>query len=452
MARNQLSSAEVRRSLALSVVEGGCYAVMVGLGEAYFVADGVRLGGSSLLLGLLVGLPLATGGLAATGVIAGLRRLRRRRPLTAAIVVVQALLLLVLALLEKLGATSAPLLLVFVCLHHACGQTCGALWSSWYGDLVPSGIRGSYFARRSRIQHLLTFLALAAGGLLLQGTESQGQPALADGSGGDGFALLFLLAGLMRLVSATLLLLSPEPSFDQPPARGIREVLVAPEQSGVRRMLLAGGAMSFVVYIGSPYFNPFMLENLRLDYRSFMAAAAAQVAAKVLSLRALGRALDAGGPLSVYRLAILLVALIPLPWLFLDGLAGVLAVQAFSGFAWAAHEIAILGMLLSLSESRIRSRIFAAHSLLNGLGQLLGSLLGAAVIMLSAGSYQAAFSASLAGRLSLALLIPLFIAGLTGRQGPGRGELLLRVVGFRPNGGLIHRPVDPDRDSDHRRS
>ena len=40
----RLSAATVRRTMRLSVVDAMVYALMVGVGEAYFLADAIRLG------------------------------------------------------------------------------------------------------------------------------------------------------------------------------------------------------------------------------------------------------------------------------------------------------------------------------------------------------------------------------------------------------------------------
>lgn len=442
-----LSAPQLRRSLTLSIIEGGCYAVMVGFGEAYFVADGVRLGGTGLQLGLLVGLPLAVGGVAASLGLSLLRFAPRRRPVVAGLVLLQAILLLALAALEGAGASSPGLLLLAVSVYQAFGQLAGALWSSWYGDLVPAMVRGRFFSTRSRVVHLCTFLALISGGLLLQHAEPGGGPA--SGGTGSGFLVLFLLAGLARLVSAALLLASPEPHFARPPAGGsVLRHLRSAEGRGASRVLGLAALLNFGVYLGSPYFGPFMLEGLRLDYRSYMLANAAQVAAKVLSLRAFGRAIDAHGAAAVYRLAVLLVALIPIPWLMLDGLYAVILVQAFSGFAWAAHEIGLLTLLLGQSEPRSRPLVFGGQSLLNGQGQLFGSLVGAQILERCDGSFRAVFAATLVGRIAVAFAVPLLMRGLIDRGGIGQRGLLLRVIGFRPSGGVVHRPVDEGDDDD----
>ena len=57
----------VRRTMARSVVEGVLYAVMVGLGEVYFVADAIRLHASAVVVILVSTLPLFLGSLGSLG-------------------------------------------------------------------------------------------------------------------------------------------------------------------------------------------------------------------------------------------------------------------------------------------------------------------------------------------------------------------------------------------------
>src|SRR5690606_13944158 len=210
------------------------------------------------------------------------------------------------------------------------------------------------------------------------------------------------------------------------------------------RVLGVSALLMLSVYLGSPYFTPCMLDELHLDYRAFMAASAAQVAAKVLVLPLLGRAIDAHGGAASYRLAAALVAIIPLPWIFLDSLGPVLRVQPFSGVAWAFHEVALLPLLLENASARARSVVFAAQSLLNGAAQLVGSAAGAALLVALDQSYRGVFAVSLGARVAIAAVVPLLVLDLTGRPPIGHARLLLRIVGFRPSGGVSHRPVAED--------
>ena len=65
--------------------------------------------------------------------------------------------------------------------------------------------------------------------------------------------------------------------------------------------------------------------------------------------------------------------------------------------------------------------------------------------MLDAGGFGWVFAASLIGRMSVALVLPRFVRDLRPADAPRREPLLLRVLGFRPNAGINHRPIgEPD--------
>ena len=207
--------------------------------------------------------------------------------------------------------------------------------------------------------------------------------------------------------------------------------------------MVGAGIVSLAVYVGSPFFTPFMLEELRLDYAQYTVATAAMVACKVLSLRRWGQAVDRFGAAAVYRLAIVLVALIPVPWLFVQGVVGVALAQALSGFSWAAHEIALFSVVLETTPSSQRPRAYALQSISNGLGQLGGSLVGAFIIVGLSDTRQL-FAISSGLRLVAAIAVVWALAETFRNVRIGRRRLLLRVMGLRPSGGAVHRPMDRD--------
>ncbi len=429
----------LRRTLRLSIADGTLYAVMVGLGEAYFPADAVRLGASRLVLGLVVALPLALGAL---GPLLALRLLARwhvRRPFVVAAAAGQALTLLCLALGDGLRLQTPGSLLALAVLYQVFGQAAGTVWSSWFGDLVPSSIRGSYFALRNRSAYLGTCGGLVAGGLFLEHLETAGPTA---GGGGLGFAIAFAGAFLLRMTSVVLLQMSAEPRFHGLADR-VRVVRFLRSARGTRAWQLLGllALLQGATYVAAPYFQPFMLEELSFSYLEFMVASLTAVIFKVLFLPAWGRRIDACGPRPVVLVSALLVALLPIPWLWARGLAWVFAAQAFSGLAWAGLEVSQFALLLESSYRRTRVHVFAAFSVLNGSAQLLGSLAGAAIVSAS-GTLLSAFTASSLLRLLAAFLLPRFLPAPAGAPHVRVKDLLLRVMGIRPTG-MVLRPVAP---------
>lgn len=419
--------------MRLGFPEGVAYAAMVGFAEMYFVPDALRLGAGPVIVALAVGLPLAVGGVGAALGLRMLARWRRRRTLVVAGAIAQAFVLASLAVAELLQRGTPALLVVSACAYHFFAQLVNAPWSSWYGDLVPQRIRGRYFSLRTRAMHLATFAALlCAGGLLVAGPPLGGPQAHA-------FPLLYGLAALARLTSAALIAAAPDLSPD--PAEPSPVASIVPSLSRTDdRLALGAGLIFFTVYLAAPFFTPYMLEQLQLDYMQFTLATAASVAGKVFSLQRWGRSVDQYGAVSVYRLAIVLLALAPVPWLVVEGFTGVLVAQVFGGFAWAAHEVAFFTLLLDSTSSRERARAYALQSATTGGGQLAGSLAGGALLAVLIDP-RALFAASTGARLAAVVVVGLLVAAALRHARLGRRRLLLRVIGLRPGGGVIHRPM-----------
>jgi MFS family permease len=206
--------------------------------------------------------------------------------------------------------------------------------------------------------------------------------------------------------------------------------------------LLVGTAMFHVtVYLASPFFTPFMLDVLALDYIEFTIAIGVQAGIKVMSMPYWGRLVDRFGARRSYAAAIMLAAVVPLPWLFVGGTLGVYAAQMFSGLAWSAHEVTLYALVLESSRRSNRPLLYALQGLCNAVGQVGGSMFGGALI--GATSYWTVFFVSLLGRCVVAILLPMQIRELRSRPSQGREPLVLRIIGYRPGAGVTHRPVFP---------
>ncbi len=419
--------------MRLAVVEGCLFALMVGVAETYVVAAAVALRASAAELALLIALPLLMGGIGPAIVLGRLRRGWHRRPIVAACSTGQAGALAAMSVASLAGTLTLPGLIALFCAYHACGQGGGTAWSSWYGDLVPSDERGRYFANRSRLIHLATFLALAGGGVLLHRLEPE-RPGL-------GFAVVFGLGALCRLVSAALLAVSPEPALGGLAPSTTLKTYFATARGRTGMLLLAGSALfQLSTYLASPFFAPHMLSNLDLGYLGYMAATGTQAGLKFLAMPLWGRMVHAY-PRGAYLVAAVLAAAVPLPWLWIDGLHGVLWAQALSGVAWGGYEVALFTLMLHSTRRSTRPHLFAAQTFGNAVGQCGGSLVGAEI--LGATSYPAIFALSAVARLLVVGVVALRLGGLALAARPV--HMALRIVGYRPGAGVVHRPIEePD--------
>lgn len=433
-----LSPRDLDTAMYRSVVEGILFALMVGVGESYFVANAIRIGASPFELGLVIALPLLVGSLGPAIALRVLRLTPFRRRIVVAAASGQACVLFLLSASNLLGCLTVPLLVAALCVYQLCSQAAGTVWASWYGDLVPLRLRASWFARRTRLVHLATFLGLVAGGVALHALEGATTPE-AGGGPELGFVVVFLAAGVLRSASAAVLRLSPEPRFSGLSSTGqLGRFFVTRRGRNAIRLLVGGALFHVAVYVSSPYFAPYMLEDLRLGYLGYMTALASQVVIKFVTMPYWGRLVDRFGPRHAWSAAIVLAAAVPLPWLFVTGLGGVVAAQLMSGFAWGGYEVALFALLLQSSTSSNRPPVFAAQSFCNATGQTAGTMAGAAI--LAGGGYAWIFGVSLVGRMLVALVLPRIVHELK-PAAIRRRPLLWRIIGFRPGGGVMHRPM-----------
>jgi MFS family permease len=433
--------------MRLSLADALFYALMVGAGEVYFLADAVRLGATSLEQALVITVPLCVGTLGPLTSLALLGRFQRRKAVVVTAATAQALVLFSIVLCDARGVLSPRLLIGFASAYQVFAQAAGTAWASWYGDLVPGRIRGRYFAMRNRIAQLATSASLIVAGLVLQRLEPGAPGVVAPGAGGLGYAIVFGAAGVFRLVSAGLLAASPEPRAELLGSRHESLAFARSEEAlPARRILAFAAALQLTVYVASPYFGPFMLEELELTYAQYMAGSVAVVATKFISLPTWGRFIDRYGARAVFLLAAVLVALVPVPWLWTRGLAMVIAAQALSGLSWGGHEVSQFSLLLETSPTRSRLHVFAAMSLLNGFAQLSGSLLGGWLLAAADRRFAVVFIVSAALRLLIAMAAPRVIPQRVGAPGIGRRRLFLRLLGFRVSGGMESRPVPVDEE------
>jgi MFS family permease len=440
-----LEGPPLRRALRLSVAEGCTWALMIGLAESYFIAIAVHLGATPLQLGLVVALPLALGGLGPLTAIALLRWRPRRRPLAVAAVAVQVAVLAGLSLLLARGRLALPELIAGICLYQMAGQGAGTAWASWYGDVVAAETRGRWFSFRNRFIYLATTAGLVGGGLIMHRLAPGGTAAPGSAS---AFAVLLGLAAVFRLMSGGLLLASPEPEF-----RGLlprrQAVMAARTRQGGQalRILLLGALFHFTVYWSSPYFAPFMFDELQFTYLQYMAASLTAILAKMAASLGWGRLVDRYGARGVFLVCMVFIALIPLPWVWARGLGVVIFAQLVSGSSWSGFEVGYLSLLLENSRSRERPYLFALQSLGNGWMQLAGAMVASLVIMPRVGGFRDIFAISMAGRLLVAMSAPLVLAGLERGARPALAEIGWRVFGLRPHGGFSVRPILPSDDT-----
>lgn len=426
----------MRRDLRLSTTDAMLFSVMVGCGEAYFVAFALAIGMGELLAGLLSSVPMLTGALLQLASPWAVRRLGSHKRWVVITAGLQALSFLPIAIAAAVGHMPAWLLFVCVGLYWAFNLGSAPAWNTWIGTVVPSSIRARYFASRSRYAQFVLLVSLVGAGLLLHfGRQSGAEYHWI-------YAALFVIAGLSRLGSTWCHTRVSEPVPMPPGNRTVpfRAFLRGPKAVSGGRLLLYMLCVQLCVQVSGPFFGPYMLKNLRFDYTVFAGLLCCSFLGRVLAMPLIGRfakRFGAGNLLWVGGVGILPLSAI---WVISPSPYYLMWVQMLSGVLWACYEMATMLLLLESIPANERTSVLTTQNALNACMVLGGSACGAVLFGLmgqDTGAYHTLFITSAVLRVGTVIL-------LVRVHKPAIKEItpiIFRTIGIRPQFGGIDRPL-----------
>ena len=160
---------KTNESLRHSVYDGMAYSAMAGGGETYFTAFALFLRVTAGQVALLSTLPALIGSLAQLLSVWLEKRLHHRKTVVLAGALCQACIWLPLALLAVYpphSSVAISLILLFT-LYYGAGHLTLPAWTSLMGDLVPVRRRSRYFAHRTSLTNMVSFIAQVLAGYIL---------------------------------------------------------------------------------------------------------------------------------------------------------------------------------------------------------------------------------------------------------------------------------------------
>ena len=200
-------------------------------------------------------------------------------------------------------------------------------------DLVSERRRGRYFAHRTRLTTITTFVALVTCGLILHELDTGGRTYL-------GFVVIFLIAFVARTISVYHLTFLHEPPPTSPGAGHAHRALVAQPAVDRRDRLLDvrradehGGRHLVAVLHGLHAARP------RLSYFEFTVLSGTSVIVQFLMLTTWGRIADVYGNRLILIVTSISLPIVPLLWLFSDNFWALLVFQALSGLSWSGFTL-----------------------------------------------------------------------------------------------------------------
>jgi MFS family permease len=388
----------LQRDLRSITGDGVFYSVMVGLGETYVPAFTLALGHGAQASALITTVPMMLGALAQLAAPHGAWRLGSYRRWVVACARLQATCFFALVA----AALGAPLGLatIFAVMSAYWGfsLSTGPAWNAWVETLVPLERRARYFATRSRLANAALLASLLAASFALLGARATPREL-------PLFAGLFCCAAAARFASASCLARQSER-----PGLAREHDALAPRDTWRRlrgtpaaRLLLAMLGLTFGTYVAAPFFVPYMLGPIGLDYSEFTVVTATVFVARIAVAPLLGRVAHRVGIPRILLLGASAVTPLPALWLVSHALPWLLAVQVLSGLAWGAYEYATLLTFFERIEARERTSVLSLYNAANAGAMVAGNLVGALAFggfATGAGDYALVMALSAVARLA----------------------------------------------------
>ena len=445
-------------SLKASTQDGLWHAMMLGLGETYLGAFAVILQGSVLEIGILGTLPIFLGaGFQLAGVWI-MERVESRRYLLSQIAFYQAIIWFGIAFLPYFVQTRSKALLwliLFVAFHQIASGLITPVWNSLIGDLVPSEIRGSYFASRNRICTAVTLAAVIIAGIVLDLFQRFHQPLW-------GFTLIFLSASFARAISAVWLSRHEDPPFgiSVEDKFSFVDFIGQITRTNFGRFTFFVAFMNFGVWFAAPYFAIYMLRELQFGLGEFTIVLGAAVLSQIIAFPYWGSISDRYGNKKILDVCGAGICIAPFLWT-VSGTAGYLVfVQIVAGFFWAGYNLSVTNFLFDAVSPQKRARCVAYQSTINGVLILSGSLAGSYTaskfpLFLNFEKWfwiknslyvQVFFISGVLRIITLFSFIPSF-REVREVEPIRRRDVLYRIAHIRPFGTVTIRPITKDKAS-----
>ena len=369
---SNLSPAEIRRGLVVSVVEGSFATLYATLAGGMFLTGlALFLGANSFQISLLAAIPaLVTGFGFLSGYLVRRAGSRKRLVIWTAAFGRSIFAVLVPFLLLRMRA-SLWLFFGAVLVSSLLMTVAGTTWQSWISDIVPEARRGRFFGLRNAIHGFIGVATAYLAGRGMDALKARGHELF-------GYGLAFGLAVLFGLVSTVLLLRQPEPESPPKPATGLRELLFGPlKEPQFRRLTIFLAFWFFTGTLGSPFYIVHMMKNLHFSFTAIGVYSLISGGTGVFFQLLWGRAIDKFGAKPVTVLNFALVGIMPLLWVFatpafrlpiwLDGL--------MNGVVWSGANLGLWSLLLNLADNPARKEsYFATYTAVTGLGAFFAAL------------------------------------------------------------------------------
>ncbi|HEY9705187.1 MAG TPA: MFS transporter, partial [Allocoleopsis sp.] len=378
-------------SVNYSVKDGLYVAIKNGFTENFVMPFAIALSATNSMIAAIGSVPTLVASTLQLFAQDSLKFFKTRRRLIVWTAIIQAFMWIPLIFIPLIAGDNIilafTLLILFYTLEVTIGNFQGPIYNSILGDIIDEDKRGEFFGKRNRVVNLIGFISTFAAGLILSyfrkidgGTEARYVFI--------GFAILFTIAFISRLISAYYKSKIYDPPYTPPKkTTSFTQFVKNMSHNNYGIFVMYVFLFRLAVNISSPFFALYILRDMDMPYIKFTLIIGIAVISSFLTMGIWGKMIDKFGSKRVLTISGFLIPFSPL--LLIIGtfiqdpttrFIYLLVEESFSGMAWAAFNLSTSSFLFDATSKEERVQYIAYYNFLGGIAVFIGAMIGGLLI------------------------------------------------------------------------
>lgn len=384
---NYLKDPVIKKSVSVSYLDGifaQVFASLASSGSVFLTKFLLFLNGSPLHFGLYSAIGQLSQIFQIVGVILT-KELKSRKKLVVQFALWGRLLVIFLGLIPFFfSGKSAIYIFLSIFLISNIFQTISAnMWIAWISDMIPLQIRGRFFSKRSQLLMIVGLLTGYIFSLIFDLLTKNGNSFSNNFFNlkiipiSFMFLFIFTFAAFMGIVGIIVLQKQPEKEKEIE-KESIRDFLAEPfKDKNFIRFLIYNVWWMVALGVGSPFWQPFMLKNLKMSLFEVQIYGTISTISALYFLKPWGLFIDRFGNKTAMRFAIVLGFINPFVWVFAtEKIKWIIYFEAFtSGMMWSGANIVATNFVLSIAPDKKRQIYTAVQGTFSGLAMMFSMLI-----------------------------------------------------------------------------
>jgi MFS family permease len=366
-----------------NIIDGVFWAVMFYLITLFLTPYIIYLGATPFQVGLLESLPLFVGSLFGLLSYNILKYFRSKKQMVVVSTIIQAILCFAFAGIYFITTNNIILIIIILfTIYNILTIISRTIHTDWMGHVFVLHKMGYYTAQKQLLLEFMSIFPILLSGFLLDSIITEENIVY-------GFALLFFVAGLSRLIATHFLnkisitedkqdIITETKEHKISLLKIIKQDII--DNKEYKFFLIVVFVLYFSIYICSPFYKYYFLSTLGINYIEYVSLHVITIVSTVLSLKYWGKINDIYGASKVLKATVMFIPLYSLLLIFFHKHIFLLfLLNFFDGMIVGGFVIATKTYFYQNTRKDLITH-FALFSILQSFGIIIGAFFGSFII------------------------------------------------------------------------